>query len=193
VAYAAGRFAFETFRGDTGRPSLLGLSEAQWLSVALVLAMLWGMGSGRLPKFFPLPALWALALLVVTASVLFAIRGRSALRRVTQVDHLAELARGIDELRAAARSDAPRDGASPPLFQSSLGICVSYGCYSENAARRLHHYALSSRQLPLSKTIVEWLASLIVRLRHAGARCELRSSSSVVHVLIPDDQTLESS
>ncbi|HTB61636.1 MAG TPA: prolipoprotein diacylglyceryl transferase family protein, partial [Polyangia bacterium] len=39
VTYAVGRFAIELFRGDQDRGQVLGLSTAQWVSIAIVAAL----------------------------------------------------------------------------------------------------------------------------------------------------------
>lgn len=130
VGYAALRFGLELLRGDVFRPYALGLSEAQWISVAAVL----GCAAWR-----PGPATLVVAgALVVSAAALVATRHRRAL---FTPPHLRALERAL-----VAAVDGKR-------HVTSLGVGVSRNVLpdgridwilsapdlTETAARRLAH------------------------------------------------------
>ena len=96
ASYAAGRLVLEILRGDT-RPSWRGLSEAQWISVAAVIA-----GAILLPVLVPAAAS------VAVAAALLTVSRRWRLPRalwITHPEHLTEVHRVVT---AAARLPHPR-------------------------------------------------------------------------------------
>ena len=114
--YAVARFGLELLRGDECRHSALGLSEAQWTSIALLVGMSGTGHSGGM-----------LALCAVAALVPLALRqAHRPGGQVRRPAHVRELAETLDGSAPAA------------VVATSAGLRVSWG---EDAGAR--HYTLS--------------------------------------------------
>ena len=116
--YAAARFFVEFFRGDGARPHKFGLSEAQWIGWAILVATtIWGSGSPT--GFF---AIYAAGLAVVTTVSIFIVARRKTLRwspwGLRQPSTVAIVAKALAELlpdNAFVSGSAPRVAAAPPF------------------------------------------------------------------------------
>ncbi len=126
VAYAVMRFGLEEIRGDR-RPYVVGLSQAQWMSIAEVTLVL-GFGARPYYDAHPIAAIVIASLLVVTLVVGLVVRRRGdASRALTTADHLREV-------RAAVRSigglggiggAGTNDTAAPVVETTSRGVTVA--------------------------------------------------------------------
>src|SRR4029453_12668102 len=117
VGYASLRFVLELGRGDCERPVWAGLSEAQWISLAVGLAVVIAQLGGWLPSSAldaPMAAVLGIALVVM----IFGRRRRTSLHRLLAPDHVSEVARTLSQGDAA-----PVGGTPPeiPVFTTSLG------------------------------------------------------------------------
>jgi hypothetical protein len=141
--YAVARFGLETLRGDPVRRYARGLSEAQWTSVAVVMATAVLALAGTLPG--RAEHLAAAALLAAWAP----LAARRHPRDVLDPRHVRELARALTQ--------AP--GISPTPAQTSLGLRISTG--DTDGTR---HYTLSRTRAPLEPAESRELAELVAWL-----------------------------
>jgi hypothetical protein len=175
AAYGLLRFGLELLRGDAGRPSWLGFSQAQWYSVVLVVGTVAASRAGLLPG-----RAWDLG---VGAGLVAAMLGLAAARRspasahrLCSPLHTAELA-GL--LARMARSPAP------DVHLSSLGLRISAG-----VADGVEHVTLSAGRPPLAPGQARALARLVSRLRGAPAGTLVAGArAGVYHVVFARRQT----
>jgi hypothetical protein len=95
VLYATGRFALEELRGDSGRPYVLGLSEAQWTSLALLVAVAVAGLIGWIP-LLPVHVALAFAVTIAATALIGVRRHRPRLLSPAQV---RSIARALARLR----------------------------------------------------------------------------------------------
>jgi Prolipoprotein diacylglyceryl transferase len=150
AGYALLRFGLEWFRGDLGRRYAHGLSEAQWISLALAVAVGAASATGVLPDgpFAVIPAGILLAVALATTAGWFPRRGE-----LLAPAHVTELARRLGRLELS-RPDRVITTVT------SRGLKVSIGETGAHA-----HYTLSART-PLSEEgerrvvrLVLWICS----------------------------------
>jgi hypothetical protein len=103
VGYAVVRFALELVRGDSTRPYMLGLSEAQWTALGTLIAC---------AAFAP--SVWTLVPAAGALTAVVWLVMRRAQRAPFLAPHLVELERAL----RAAGSDGAR-------HETSLGVAVS--------------------------------------------------------------------
>jgi prolipoprotein diacylglyceryltransferase len=161
VGYALLRFVLELGRGDRERPTFAGLSEAQWISVALASAVVAAELGGWLPRSAADLSI-AAGLAIALAAVVIARARRGSPHRLLAPDHVAEVARALSRAEAAPPGSAP---AGVPVFTTSLGVCLS--CTRVDAGTRL--YSFSGVEAPAARA----LSSLVLLLRPDGAPIEL--------------------
>jgi len=167
-AYAVVRFGLEELRGDSSRRFARGLSEAQWLSLTLVL----GMALLGLAGVTPGGAVTLVApALIGTAAVVVARRARRGDGDVLHPRHAREVA-----------SLARRQGRTPSPGATSLGVLVSRG-----EVERAEHWSLSRRRRALSEREATILAEQLVAIRRPNGPSPqvVRGVAGVFHVLIP--------
>jgi hypothetical protein len=138
--YAVIRFGLELLRGDPQRLYWHGLSEAQWTSLLVALAITALAAAGLVPGL----ALHALCAVALVLAVPLAVRRPRAL---LDPRHVREL---------AGRLPAPRPGAEPRVITTSLGVQVSVGMTGE-----VVHVTLSRPRHPLQAEEVDALARLV--------------------------------
>lgn len=185
TSFAAGygtlRFHLEFTRGDAARPYKLGLSEAQWTSLAVLSAVAAGEAAGALPFQLWHALLFAgTALSALVAATLQRLRPE---RRLLQPGHVSEIADILDEL---ARTEPAPTWPAPRTSEVRVG-CTSLGLkLSGSGIDGLRaHYALSSRDGVLSEKAARTLAGLILRLRHPSKPNRLvAGNQGVFHLLI---------
>jgi prolipoprotein diacylglyceryltransferase len=171
VAYGVVRFFSETWRGDAARFYWAGLSEAQWTSLAVLAAVVFGEAQGRLPH--GLERGWHVAASTAIAAAAVVV----VARRVGRPDlllpaHVSEL---TDSLRAARAVRAPR------VVRTSQGVGISFG----HVPGHLDFVSMSRSSRPLTRGDAERLAGL---LRHLASRrpSELvTGQNGVFHLLLP--------
>jgi hypothetical protein len=186
MTYCPARFCFEFARWHPGQEYRRGLSEAQWISLALVSAVVAGEFFGALPF-----RSWHVALLVGLAATSTAVAsanwpGRKGRPRLYHPAHLKELAEAIklSDL-AAGNSSAGHEPAATNIYVccTSLGIQISADTFTENACAT-YHYALSRRGGVLTKEEARGLAELILRsARLSGAGELIDGGRGVFHLL----------
>jgi len=177
MAYAAGRAAFEGLRGDPPRPFYRGVSEAQWTSAVVVLAVVALEFVGLLPS-----AVWhaTAAAVVVGAVAMVAVRGAGHIppSRLITASHAAEIAR-------AARLASVGGSASSAhvlIHETSLGVRISSGQLPERTG--LQHYTLSVRGGELTAAGARSVAGVLARLDGAVGAAEVVRRVGVHHVLL---------
>jgi hypothetical protein len=168
TGYAVLRFGLEWLRGDLGRRTARGLSEAQWTSVVLSVLVVVGGWTGVLPA-----ATWhAVAAALLTAvAVVLAVRGVPP-RRLLDPGHVEELR----HLLMHAPATAP--GTTVTVRRTSLGIGLSHGQIDGR-----EHYAVSGPGLSGQRATD--VARAILWLRHAGQDGEIVAGpAGVYHVVV---------
>jgi len=188
LGYPIGRFCFELARGVEPRRRLLGLFEAQWISLLVVA----GVAAAGLAGLLPLRGahLWTAGGFLVVASAVAAGASRpgSPRSRLLASSHVHEVAGALDRL---AVPESPRRSPGgvldPPrirLETTSLGVQLSAGEVVAGG-ERLRHYSFSRRGEELGARQAGVLAELIVRLRHPSAPSRLVAGDrSVFHLLV---------
>jgi prolipoprotein diacylglyceryltransferase len=197
VTYDLGRFCFEFLRGDPNRPYLWGFSEAQWISVALMSAVV----GGELLGVFPL-ALWHAGALVWLILTMIAVALKRHLRRgvyyrLFQPRHIIEVAEAVERAfnETTERPARSTSHALPHvrIARTSLGIQIS-GSKSQSVRGCFHHYTLSSRNEIMGGEIAQKLADLICQLKHPCDAVKLiEGKPGIFHLLLQsllEDATL---
>jgi hypothetical protein len=195
LVYAAGRFCFEFFRGDPGRPYWWGFSEAQWTSLAIAVADVWAERAGIVPFHgwhAAVPLILLSAMLAVGLTTRFEPVSRLALLRPA---HIRELAEGVQLLNATL-APSRITAAVPVAFRrdaihivrTSLGVRISTG-EVESGSRRWRHYSLSREPVDMSAGSARLLGNTIRRLHHPSCAFELAAGDSgVFHLMFSPDQ-----
>jgi hypothetical protein len=168
AVYALLRFGLEFLRGDAGRPSLGGFSEAQWTSLVLCIA-----AGIAFPGCRWMAGFLALCMLSIAARR----RLRADVRhRILDPRHVREVA---EALGRAGYTDLR-------VETTSLGIRLSCGEITP-AGTSVQHYALSSLRAPLSGPAAETVARLVLRLRHPSTEVVklMPGGHGVYHLLVP--------
>ncbi len=137
--YAVIRFGLELLRGDSQRLYWHGLSEAQWTSLLVALAITTLAAAGLVPGL----ALHAICAAALVLAIPLAVRRP---RELLDPRHVREL---------AGRLPAPRPGA-PRVATTSLGVQVSVGVTGD-----VVHVTLSRRERPLHADETDALARLV--------------------------------
>jgi len=189
IAYGLGRFCFEFLRGDAARPYFWGFSEAQWMSLLLMGAVVWAEWSGWLP-FQPWHAgatvLLALAMIAIALKRRFA---KTARHRLLHPRHVKEVAEAVE-----SGSNLTTEGTAIP-GPNSDPIDIHIGCTSldiqisaskiRDMAGCIYHYALSDRNGGMTEEIAQTVAELILQLKHSSCSNELITGSrGVFHLLV---------
>jgi hypothetical protein len=160
VGYGIARFLLELRRGDAARPHVLGISEAQWTSMAtMIAAAIWQ------------PNVSTISAAVALAACLCALATRNKRRALTLSPHLVEIDRACKAL-LATRSEERR--------QTSLGIFVS--CHPLPDGRR--DWVLSANHSAWSMTVARriaaelWSQSEFIEGRLAGVAHVIETARS---------------
>lgn len=189
INYDIGRFIFEFARGDPARPYYWGFSEGQWISIALMCAVVWAEAAQILP--FHLWHIIATAGIVLTMIAIaiarqFEVTGKHQLLNPC---HVREIAEAIDRVSSMV-SERPINigGHIVPevinMSSTSLGIQISAGKIKD-ADTSIEHYALSSRNGTMSEEIARRVADLIIQMKHlSGANSLIPGGNGVFHVVI---------
>lgn len=189
ITYGMGRFIFEFARGDPERPYYRGFSEAQWISLILMGAVVWGEFVGVIT--FHLWHIVATAGMVLTMIVVALTRKlRGTLKyRLFLPRHVKEIVEAVDKVSGMATEKItfPTRNAAPaviPMSCTSLDIQISSGKINDGETS-IKHYAFSSQKGTMSKDIAGYLADLIIQLKHPLCSKELVTRNrGVFHLLI---------
>lgn len=177
VTYCPARFIFECLRWPPNYYFKSGLSQHQWISVALVLLVVALEINGVLPFRF-WHAVVLLPLLAATAALVIERQTRSMTKELGHPEH-------IRELTAAMRSLSQLSGFGVPIDCTSLGLQVSAGKIPTDTGD-IRHYTLS-RRAGLTAAAVELLASAIRQT--LSDRVEvLAGNNNVFHLLVHSTQ-----
>jgi hypothetical protein len=177
ITYDIGRFSFEFMRGDVDRPYLWGFSEAQWVSIMLMCALVCAEFFGVLP--FQVWHLIATGFVAVTMIVV-------ALRRLFQRIPILQLLHPyhIKEVAEVLLRIANAVSAGIHVEHTSLGIQVSASVIKSETGN-IRHYALSHQQGNMSEETAKIAAKLILQLKHPSASSKLiKGNRGVFHLLI---------
>lgn len=155
VAYGAVRFLLEYVRGDSSRPYLGALSEAQWTTLVILGLIALAAKTGHLPV-----RPWHLVVSggVFVAAAVSLVRG-SRERRLFLAPHLCEIARLLE-----AAGDRSRSVGVSHTATTSRGILVSAHTLREGEAD-LQLWSLSAPRLELRAESLERLTAAVARLR----------------------------
>jgi len=173
ITYGTARFVLEFGRGGADRPHRWAFSEAQWLSVALILVAIGSEISGLLPF-----AAWHVVVVAVMVLGAFAIALHRQLdpARTFQMWHPQH----VREIASALRNQ----GTGIVVSATSAGIQISAGEIVA-ADGVLRHYSFSLRNGSLEHETAAVLADLVMRLRHSSTTPELvRGNGGVFHLLV---------
>jgi hypothetical protein len=189
LAYAVGRFVLEFFRGDGARSYFWGFSEAQWISLFVVLTVAAAGAAGWSPfRWWHGMTAASLALAMGTLAVTSRLNCTSG-SRLLQAKHVEEMAETLFELSLQVDGAGTMPSQNCPessilMACTSLGVRMSVG-HAPSPAGPLKHYALSLQDRPMSVETARLLGSLIARLRHSEASIEIKQGNSdVFHLLV---------
>ena len=183
VMYDLGRFSLEFLRGDTVRRYHYGFSEAQWISVLLMVAV----AAGELGGLLPLQA-WDIAATVGVILVMIGVAvGRRKLTtyQILQPHHVREVAEALGRASTDGGT-GERDGSSDDirLFLTSLGYRISTGVVAVGP-ERVRHYGLSSVDRRITRETAQALADLIILLEQTPCRSQIvEGRRGVFHLLV---------
>ncbi len=189
VTYSLGRFYFEFMRGDLERPYYWGFSEAQWISLLLMCAVVWAELTSTL-TFHP----WhigATAFLGVTVMA-GALQNRSqgiASHLLLCPYHIQGIAGAIQLASnlAVERCDVCKQSFTSSNIHigcTSLGVQISANKI-RNTTGYTHHYALSYQNKIMGEETARFLAEFIVRLKHPSGSSEfIKGNQGVFHLLV---------
>ena len=164
TGYAVARFGLEELRGDLWRPYRLGLSAAQWTSLAVACVV----ASLALAGALPHPALHLVATVALALAALVVARRRAP--SLLDSRHVREL---------SSLLPVPRPG-SPAVRETSLGVRCSAGL---DAGRV--HYTLSRPGGALGSDDASALARVILWLRHPREEADLLPGpAGTFHLLV---------
>ncbi len=173
--YGVARFSLELWRGDTERPHALGLSEAQWISVALAWAVtLLPTPSG---SFMPPTLYLGVAVWLTVGAAVIAIVSRRALRPswLKQPRRILELFDAVSELRG---EHEPPDVS---IATTPSGLRITYSKTKEE-----EHFAVSGVENVLAEDAAKVVArqlSIFVT-RNTSYRLETGQADGVFHVFV---------
>jgi Prolipoprotein diacylglyceryl transferase len=173
LGYALLRFVLEFLRGDAERPSWNGLTEAQWTSIGIALAIA---GAERW-RVLP-PSDWhmlaAVAVTAVAGSLVWQRRRAGSLHRLFSPSHTLEVIRAL-QAETPARETGPT-----AVRTTSLGVRIS--------ASSIDHGPHGSRLYTLSAIdprAARRLAELVLTLQPSTARSHfLEARPRLFHVIV---------
>jgi prolipoprotein diacylglyceryltransferase len=177
ISYSTVRICLEELRGDGTRPYWLRLSEAQWTSLALILAILAAEWQGRLSWSW-----WHASASVVAAMSLlwFAIR-RSGAHALLHPRHAGEIAEIVHA--------APSTGRTVAVYRTSQTIGVSSQPLGGVGSADAMLYSISRADRRLTVGEAASIANLIVDLAPAAAAPELvRGAHDVFHLIVRSER-----
>lgn len=179
VVYGLFRFVLEFFRGDPERPIRLGLSEAQWTTLALNGLVLWCSCMGWLPLYswhLVISGLLLLAALaVITRSIVFP---SSTLFQPLDLEELATGLRVLEQMNGASRHIT--------TYTTRRGVCVSAGTCIADDMPCIHYTISFKAPLRPRQTTVSRIARQIgiLQQHRNGYRINARPNN-IYHILFP--------
>ncbi len=185
VTYGAGRFCLEFARGGSDRPYTLGFSQAQWLSLWLMLVLI----AAEIQGLIAFTA-WHAAVVACVILIGFSVAVHRKLDRAQKFellhpDHVREIAKA---LRTAAGRPGDKGVA---VASTSIGLGISTG---EIVTREMTicQYSFSRRGGRMDREIANTLARLVMQLRHTiGSPELLPGKQGVFHLLVREEPRRE--
>lgn len=187
VAYGAGRFCFEFMRGDAERPYYWGFSQAQWISLLLMCAVVWAEKFGVLSFYsWHIGATVCIALTMLGVALLRNLQ-KTAKHKLLNPHHIKEVAEAVELVTNLATEETIAE-QNPQLFThigcTSLGIQIS-ASKIQRAASCVCHYAVSNKSRSLTIEGAKTLTELILQLKHPSDSNELiEGNHGVFHLLV---------
>ena len=189
ITYDIGRFCFEFMRGDTGRPYLYGFSEAQWISLFLMLGALGAELSGLL-----IFHAWHAAATACMVSVMIATAARRQLRgeakyRLFHPRHIKEVAEAVGLFSSLASrptgfSERAIAAEDVRIAHTSVGVKIS-ASRIEDGSGLIDHFAISHQSDVMSEKIARVLGRLVLQLGHySGPSRIVSQKAGIYHFLI---------
>ena len=175
LLYAAGRFAIEYLRGDTGRPYYRGLSEPQWTSLALLALVSVTGVLGLLPLHVGYP----LALALVAAAML-AARALDPLKPRDLVDLVGCITLAASVAEAHTRLGG--SGETIAVLRTEQGLRVSAGMLAGTEDSVLQ-FTISHTTGRLAARDIRRVSAL-VRHYHPGEQTLIPGNHGVTHLLV---------
>jgi prolipoprotein diacylglyceryl transferase len=175
MAYGIGRFTFEFVRGDTDRPYFAGFSEAQWISLILMSAVVWAEMKGHLVfRVWHVAALGAMVAVMIVVALNSRIR-RQVKQRLLHPQHVREVAYLLAMLSDLEQKEVR-------IGSTFLGVQISASTF-ESEAGQMYHYALSCEKEVMTEATAHVMATLICRLKHLQETDELlKRRAGVFHL-----------
>lgn len=180
VGYALSRFVIELTRGDRFRPVVGGFSEAQWIAVLAVGAVLAAGHGGLLPE-----ERWHVAAMVGLGFAMFFILSWRYLsdtprHQLLHPRHIHECAVALDRLGSSPASP----GRAITVATTSLGVRLSLAPVATPSGR-IEHVAISHRDGPMPIEAARIVTDLICQLRPSAGRHQIVCGArGVFHLLI---------
>jgi hypothetical protein len=188
VAYGAGRFCIEFFRGDDDRPYLGGFSEAQLTSVVLMSGAVILEGLGMLPAHaWHGPMLAVVVLATAVFALAWALRSSQARLSLTP-KHLKEIAQAIRSrsvVKAAPANGSRLDENRQPiqLARTSQGLLIS-GSLIRRSREMITQYSVSHPACYLTISDAVKLARLFAHfLEPSGCWRILLGNRGIIHLV----------
>ncbi|HKV78353.1 MAG TPA: prolipoprotein diacylglyceryl transferase family protein [Candidatus Sulfotelmatobacter sp.] len=194
IVYGCARFCLEFFRGDVARPYVWGFSEAQWTSLVLAGAALFGEQAKVLPGSTWHPAA---AFAMVAAMIFVRIRrhfDRSCRFELLHPAHIQEIKLILQHLKSAQQrvltSQLVTSAPVVHIAHTSLGYRISAGSGSIGT-KTVEHFSISREGSLLSQQGARTFSLLLARLAGRAELLELiQGNNGVFHVLLDDRQVI---
>jgi prolipoprotein diacylglyceryltransferase len=189
IMYDTGRLCFEFMRGDPDRSYCLGFSQQQWISLILMLVIVWLGLLGILPFHTWHVVVTSLAALIMIGVAISRQFRRVSTYRILNPRHVKEVAEALALASGEVAEGDTTLGIKPVpanihVSCTSLGIQISSNRIKD-AGVEIHHYALSMKNNKMTEQTAKVLVKLIRMLEHPDSSEELlKGSQSVFHVLI---------
>jgi hypothetical protein len=183
ITYGAARFCFEFARGGSDRPYTWGFSQAQWLSLWLMLALIAAEIQGLIAFTAWHAAVVACVILVGLSVTLHRKLDRAQKFELLHPHHVSEIAKALRAGRPGAKGVA--------VASTSRGLRISTGeiLTRERAVRQ---YTFSRSGGGMDRETADVLARLVMQLRHTiGSSEVLAGSQGVFHLLVREEPPRE--
>lgn len=175
VSYSLARIWLEELRGDGVRPYWWRVSEAQWTSLVLILAVVVGGWQERLP-----PSTWHVgAAVAAMVSIAWVALRRSSTRALLQSRHVGEIAALVN------RPPSARDAIAVHCTSQALAVSSEWLPDGECEGAMLCSISHADRTLTAGEA--RSLARLVGDLAAVSSRATqfVRGGHDVVHVIVP--------
>lgn len=189
VSYSLGRFCFEFRRGDLDRPYYWAFSEAQWISLLLMGALLWAELTSTISFHLWHFGVTGLMVVMVIAVALRSLPKGITKHRLFHPYHLHEFA-GAVKLACDLAVDRCDICKQVPATQdihiasTYLGIQVS-ASRLKRMSGQIHHYSLCDQKGIMSEEAATALTRALLQIRHPVDSSELvKGTKHVFHLLV---------